>query len=177
MWPLFGVIWQSGEVLARLMCTQDIKNKKILEIGCGIGLSSLVLNHRHADITATDYNPEAKIFLDKNVLLNEAKQIQFQLCDWKEESSSLGKFDLVIGSDVLYQGDHPKLLSSFINKHTTEDGEVIIVCPKRGYQNKFNREMEAFNFVHAQIRPLNTDYLEKVFNGHIHTYKRIPTFS
>ena len=51
--PLFGVWWPSSLVLANYMLDYDIAGKRILEVGCGIGLSSLVLNHRQAEITAT----------------------------------------------------------------------------------------------------------------------------
>ena len=172
LWPIFGVVWESGEIMARLMCSQNIKNKRILEIGCGIGLSSLVLNERQADITATDYHPEAKVFLEKNVQLNNEKKIEFHLCDWKDEDSTLGRFDLIIGSDLLYQEDHPKLLSSFIEKHANNCAEVIIVSPKRGYQNQFNREMEIFSYTHEKIKPETCHLKENIFNGHIHKYKK-----
>ncbi|MCB1663781.1 MAG: histidine kinase, partial [Pseudomonadales bacterium] len=50
-WPMFGVVWPSGLVLAHYLFNFDITNKRILEVGCGIGLSSLLLNHLKADIT------------------------------------------------------------------------------------------------------------------------------
>ncbi len=40
----FGVVWPSSEVLANFIFDYDFKNKRILEVGCGIGLSSLILN-------------------------------------------------------------------------------------------------------------------------------------
>ena len=43
---------------------------KILEVGCGIGLCSLVLQRRGADITASDYHPLAEEFLRFNAALN-----------------------------------------------------------------------------------------------------------
>ena len=36
-WPLFGMFWQSGEVLAELMTDYNINSRRILEIGCGVG--------------------------------------------------------------------------------------------------------------------------------------------
>ena len=51
VWPLFGIAWPSGIVLAEFMQEYDIDNKRILEVGCGIGVSSLLLNKRNADIT------------------------------------------------------------------------------------------------------------------------------
>lgn len=158
--------------MAHLMCTQDIENKKILEIGCGIGLSSLVLNERLADITATDFHPEAKNFLEKNVLLNNKKEIAFHLCNWNDKIDSLGKFDLIIGSDLLYQVEHPKILASFINRHAEEKCEVLIVSPKRGYQNKFTKEMKTFSYSYEKIKPVITDFLKDVYNVHIHKYQK-----
>jgi predicted nicotinamide N-methyase len=76
-WSLFGVVWDSGEVLAHFMFDFRIKGKRILEVGCGIGLASLVLNHRLANITATDYHPEAEYFLQENVTLNKGNAIPF----------------------------------------------------------------------------------------------------
>jgi methylase of polypeptide subunit release factors len=63
------VIWPSGEVLAHLIFEYEVKGLKVLEVRCGIGLASFALNHRLADITATDYHPEADDFLNENILL------------------------------------------------------------------------------------------------------------
>ena len=57
-WSLFGVVWDSSQVLAHELQTHSIENKRILEVGCGIGLTSMMFNARHADITASDYHPE-----------------------------------------------------------------------------------------------------------------------
>jgi len=61
-WSLFGVVWPSSEVLAHEMADFPIQGKRILEVGCGMALTSLLLNSRHADITATDIHPEAGSF-------------------------------------------------------------------------------------------------------------------
>jgi len=59
LWCLFGQVWPAGRVLAEAMCSFDIAGKRILELGCGLGLSSLVLQRRHADVTASDHHPLA----------------------------------------------------------------------------------------------------------------------
>ncbi|HKI60595.1 MAG TPA: methyltransferase, partial [Mariprofundaceae bacterium] len=126
-WPLFGIVWPSGQVLAHLMSDFDIKGKRILEVGCGIALSSLVLNQREADITATDYHPEAGNFLQENTELNEGRDIPFVRTGWADEETNLGKFDLIIGSDLLYERGHAELLAQFLNQHANEHCEIIII--------------------------------------------------
>ena len=71
LWPIFGVVWPSSLVMAHFLLEYNHQNKRILEVGCGIGLASLLLNHLHADITATDFHPALKGLRDKNVLLND----------------------------------------------------------------------------------------------------------
>ena len=172
MWPLFGVVWDSSEVLAHHMLDYKIKGKRILEVGCGIALSSLMLNRRLADITATDYHPEVGPFLLKNVLLNEGKPIPFVRTGWEDENSGLGLFDLVIGSDLLYERSHTSLLSNFIEQHAKPDCDVVIVDPGRGHHANFSKKMVALGYSHTQNKPANSDYLDKPFPGQILSYHR-----
>jgi predicted nicotinamide N-methyase len=138
-WPLFGVVWASGEVLAHLMFGYEVEGIRILEVGCGIALASLVLNHRLADITATDYHPEVEHFLVENVQLNKGKAIPFVRTGWGDADSSLGEFDLVIGSDLLYERGHVELLAGFIDRHARPHCEVILVDPGRGHHARFSK--------------------------------------
>ncbi|MFA0521176.1 histidine kinase, partial [Vibrio sp. 10N.222.55.E8] len=71
-----------------------------------MGLSSLLLNEQMANITATDYHPEVKTFLDRNAQLNNRKKIAFERVDWADTNCQLGLFDLIIGSDLLYEDQH-----------------------------------------------------------------------
>lgn len=171
-WPLFGVIWDSSKILAHFMSDFDISGKRILEVGCGIGLASLVLNHRAADITATDYHPEAERFMNENVRINNDNLIPFTRTGWGDMEDALGKFDLIIGSDLLYERDHINLLAGFIDRHTKQHCEVIIVDPGRGNHSNFSKKMVHLNFTHTQSRPINTPYLTLPFKGQLLRYVR-----
>lgn len=172
-WPLFGIVWPSSEVLANFIYDYDFENKRILEVGCGIGLSSLVLNRLNADITATDYHPEAENFLDINTQLNQDDEIPFVRTSWSDEfTEELGKFDLIIGSDLLYERNHAELLSAFINAHANPECKVILVNPNRGHQGKFTSKMEEYGFSCVSFEPINTDYLDEPYKGKIFKYTR-----
>ncbi|PLY10533.1 MAG: histidine kinase [Arcobacter sp.] len=176
-WSLFGVIWPSAIILANLMDDYNIKDKRILEVGCGIALSSLVLNHRNANITTTDFNPEVEVFLTENTRINNGEKIPFECANWANNNDTLGKFDLIIASDVLYEKFHLEDLSRFLNEHTNESCEIIIVDPGRGNHAKFSKMMVALGYVHSQSEPLNTeDYLDEPFNGQIIKYSKKSIF-
>jgi predicted nicotinamide N-methyase len=149
MWPLFGQIWAMGKILARVMLREPLAGKRILEIGCGIGLPSMVVKQLGGDITASDYHPLAEAFLLENTLLNDLAPIRFKTGDWHTANLGLGKFDLIIGSDLLYEHQHIALLSAFINHHSSSQVEVVIVDPGRGAHRAFAREMEHLGYTHS----------------------------
>ena len=172
LWSVFGVIWPSSIVLANYMLTFDMNNKRILEVGCGIGLASHLLNYLHADITATDIHPSAEEFLLANTALNDGELIPFERMDWKNTSEQLGKFDVIIGSDLLYEEDHVKSLPDFIDTHTTEACEVIIVDPCRGLQNKFTKKMIGLGFDVHEDESQSLDESKPAFEGKIIRFSR-----
>jgi len=171
-WPIFGVVWPSSLVLAHYMNDYDCQSKRILEVGCGIALSSLLLNKQSADITATDHHPEVEAFLIRNTRLNEDTPIAFERVDWADNSDSLGCFDLIIGSDLLYEDAHIELLASFIEAHANQQCEVVLVDPGRGRKNKLRNKMIQNGFQASQHKPDQTDYLDQEFKGHILRFVR-----
>ncbi|WP_101759706.1 methyltransferase [Oceanicoccus sp. KOV_DT_Chl] len=171
-WPLFGVVWLSGEVLAHEMADFPIAGKRILEVGCGMALSSLLLNLRHADITATDIHPEVGAFLAENTRLNNGAKIPFLRTGWDNSSDGLGKYDVIIGSDVLYEPDHIELLSHFIDRHASASCEIILVDPGRANHASFSKNMVARGYIHTKSKPVNEAVLAAGFKGHILRYQR-----
>jgi predicted nicotinamide N-methyase len=172
IWPLFGVVWPSSLVLAHFMDDYETKEKRILEIGCGIALTSLMLNKQHADITATDYHPEVGYFLERNTKLNQDNDIEFERADWTNTTDKLGRFDLIIGSDLLYEDQHIKQIANFIENHSNPCCEVILVDPGRGRKNKLGVQMKQFGFEFVQIKPPKAEYLEQPYKGYILKYWR-----
>ncbi|WP_163340725.1 methyltransferase domain-containing protein [Desulfopila sp. IMCC35008] len=170
-WPLFGVVWGSSEVLAHLMVNHKIEGIRILEVGCGIGLASLVLNHRLADITSTDYHPEVQSFLQENTQLNNGPDIPFIRTAWADTNTSLGTFDLIRGSDLLYERDHAADLSHFIGQHSKTNCEVIIVDPGRGQSASFSKNMNKFGYTISKTQ-VCSDILRKGVSGKILHYHR-----
>lgn len=130
-WPLFGVVWPAGLALAEEMSRFPIVGKQILEVGCGIGLPSLVLQQRGANITACDYHPLAEEFLRQNTDLNGLTPIPFFNAPWLNPVVELGRFDLIIGSDLLYERTHPALLAAFLADHAKPICQILLADPGR----------------------------------------------
>ncbi|MDA0788128.1 MAG: histidine kinase [Proteobacteria bacterium] len=144
--PFFGVVWESGELLARLMQGYDVSGKRILEIGCGMALASHVLNVRGANITAMDIHPLVGEFIEYNAALNRAPAIPFVAASWSEGIPEAEPFDLILGSDILYEPRHVRTLPAFIDHHLGATGEVLLINPDRGQDEDFHRTLLARGF-------------------------------
>ncbi|RYD14387.1 MAG: SAM-dependent methyltransferase [Lysobacteraceae bacterium] len=171
-WCLFGQPWPSGRVLAEAMSTFDIAGKRILELGCGLGLSSLVLQRRHADITASDHHPLAETFLESNAALNELPVITYRDLPWAIPDATLGRFDLIIASDVLYERDHAALLSALVMRHADATSEIVITDPGRGNSAPFTRAMRALGYSVDEQRSRFDESDQPPFRGRLLRYAR-----
>lgn len=149
-WPLFGQVWPSGRQLADLMQSWELGARRVLEIGCGLGLASLVIHRRGGNITASDCHPLTEAFLRFNLRINQLSPMQYQAGNWGRSNPSLGEFDLIIGSDVLYERDQPAALAAFIDRHSAGVAEVLIVDPNRGNRPAFRRAMAGLGYLYNE---------------------------
>jgi predicted nicotinamide N-methyase len=157
-WPLFGLLWPSGAHLAARLAARPVRDgERILEVGCGLALASIVGHRRGADITASDRHPLAASFLRKNLRLNDLAPLPYRHGDWAAAEARprgrtlggrivRGRFDLIIGSDLLYERDRHSTLAGFIGRHALAAAEVWIVDPERGNRPAFNRQMAGLGF-------------------------------
>lgn len=171
-WPLFGQVWPSAQKLADLMQGWELSSKRILEIGCGLGLASMVVHRRHGDITASDCHPLAQLFLRANLLLNHLPELRYRTGNWGRENRALHEFDLIIGSDVLYQREHPAQLAEFLLLHAAAQSEVLIIDPNRGNRTAFNHCMSAGGFSLSET-PISAPLQDgSPFRGRLLHYRR-----
>jgi len=171
-WPLFGLVWPSARKMADVMQTFPIADLRILEIGCGLGLASLVIHRRLGTVTASDYHPYTERFLSANLLLNDMHTLPYVSGHWERANPLLGEFDLIIGSDVLYERDHPLQLAGFIQRHAASHAQVLIIDPNRGNRAAFHKAMHNNGFALTQTDLLTPLQDETPYRGRFLSYQR-----
>ena len=145
-WSLFGQLWPASKALARAVKRIDIEGRRIIELGCGLGLPSLVLQSRGANITASDHHPLSEPFLAYNATLNQLTSPAYLDLAWDDPDAETGKFDIIIGSDILYEPNHAEMLAALVNRLANAKAKVLLTCPGRGYRNRFSRLLKAEGF-------------------------------
>ncbi len=179
-WPLFGLVWPSGLHLAAAMAVRVmVPGQSILEIGCGLALASLVCHRRGALVTASDIHPLAGAFLLENLRLNALAPMRYCAGDWSAGAVAQaggapgvqGRFDLIIGSDVLYERDDGGALAAYLALHAEAVCEIVIVDPNRGNRAAFNRRLAALGFALTDT-PLHSALDEVAYSGRLLSYAR-----
>ncbi len=181
-WPLFGLLWPSSMELAAWMAERPlVDGETILEVGCGLGLASLVAHRRGSIVTASDCHPLASSFLAENVRLNDLPSLPYRHGHWSASDEARerhphpvvrGAFDLIIGSDVLYERDEDGHLSRFIERHAQPAAEVLIVDPNRGNRAAFNRRMAHSGFSLDEIDLGHAPAEGPAYRGRMLRYRR-----
>jgi predicted nicotinamide N-methyase len=187
-WPLFGLLWPSGQRMAERMALRPVTSERILEIGCGLGLSSLIAHRRGANVTASDCHPLTHAFLDENTRLNGLPPMNYRHGLWgtaavredglpvltsAQDDDVSGLFELIVGSDILYERDDEGTLAHFIAAHAAVVSEIWVVDPNRGNRAAFHKHMARAGFVlHEQVLDLMAHDDEAPYKGRMLTYSR-----
>jgi len=129
--PYWADVWPSARVLAERVATMPVDDRRFLELGCGAGLVSVAAAIAGFDVMATDYYDEALRFAALNVLVNTGALIDTRIGDWRRFPHDIGRFELVVASDVLYEQPHAALIAGVLDRTLTARGSAIIADPGR----------------------------------------------
>ena len=129
----------SALALARFIAAgYDVRDKTLLELGSGVGLSGLVAAMKGARVTFSDYVPEALHTARLNAIANGVhdKDTEFKILDW-EFPSLQGNFDVIIGSEILYEYFFHNSLADLILSALKEDGVLLLADRHRMVVDRF----------------------------------------
>ena len=96
--PYWAELWPAANALAAAL--PDVAGLRVVELGCGLGLPSLVAAARGADVTASDWAEDAVALLRENAARNDLV-VRVEVRDWREPWPE--RFDVALAADVLYE--------------------------------------------------------------------------
>jgi predicted nicotinamide N-methyase len=96
--PYWAELWPAATALAGAL--PDVRGLRVVELGCGLGVTSLVAAARGADVVATDWAEDAIDLLRTNAERN-GLALRAEVRDWREPWAE--RFDLAVAADVLYE--------------------------------------------------------------------------
>src|SRR5687768_1672323 len=109
--PYWAELWPSGVALAARIARDPgiVRGRRVLELGCGLGVTAVAALSTGADLVVTDYTPEALALCSLNTLDQAGTQPKTLRVNWRDPGPTLHAaardgFPVVLAADVLYEG-------------------------------------------------------------------------
>jgi predicted nicotinamide N-methyase len=130
--PFWAKIWPSAMALTSFLQAEPdwIRDKRVLELGAGIGLPSFFIARLAKEVVISDHSPEAVELAEKNILHLGLAQVRALQADWNELPEDLIG-ETVLMSDVNYSPDQFGPLLAVITKFIENGATVILATPQR----------------------------------------------
>ncbi|HEY9449313.1 MAG TPA: methyltransferase domain-containing protein [Gemmatimonadaceae bacterium] len=150
--PYWADLWPSAYALAERVAEERCQpgeapgsggGRRLLELGCGLGLVTIAAMVAGFDVLATDYYDDALRFTRANAWRALGREPAARHVDWRHFPSDIGTFDRVVAADVLYEPRYAALVANAIAHTLAPAGEALIADPGRLAVNAFLRECEA----------------------------------
>ena len=167
--PYYAILWPAARGLAEYLWQHRAElqgGTRVIELGCGLGLPSILAARLGALVLATDFHPDTGEWLQHNASLNGVALDYAQL-DWNIfldarhptldarepgptlQPKSLQPCSLVIGSDLLYERRHIPALVCAIGALCAPGGHAVISDPGRDNLDLFVATMEKSGWRHT----------------------------
>jgi predicted nicotinamide N-methyase len=133
--PYWAELWPSGLALARRLSGRALRGARVVELGCGLGLPSLVAAAAGGRVLATDWSAAAVDLLKRNALANGV-ELRTARVNWGRAGWLIRQapFDLILAADVCYERRNVALLLSLLPQLGRE---VWLADPGRSFTEAF----------------------------------------
>ena len=129
--PYWADLWPSARVLGGMLLAMSGAGRTLLELGCGTGLVTVAALRAGFAVTATDYYADAVHMTRLNGWRLSGREPAGRLVDWRDWPDDLGRFDVVVAADVLYEKPYAALVAQAIARSLTPGGTAWVGDPGR----------------------------------------------
>jgi predicted nicotinamide N-methyase len=129
--PYWADLWPSARILASALLDEQGNGRRLLELGCGLGLATVAAMQAGFNVVATDYYVDAIHMTRANAWRNLGTEPEVRIVNWRAWPDDLGQFDVVMAADVLYEKEYATLVADCIARSLRADGVALVADPGR----------------------------------------------
>ncbi len=141
--PYWTELWPSSVALCNWIHSQKqrINGQRCLDMGCGLGLTSLMGQWLGAKVIGIDYEEEALHFAHKNATVNDISQPTWAVMDWRKPAIKKGSVAFLWGGDIMYERGFVQPVLNFIDYALAKEGVAWVAEPNRSVYEFFRAEL------------------------------------
>lgn len=139
--PYWAEFWPACLILADVVvswpeATDPVCAPRVLELGCGLGLPSLIAAQRGYRVLASDYDDDALAFVRASARRNGIPPPATRCIDWRKRYDDL-RFERILAAEVLYERRNLRPVARFVRRHLAADGLALICDANRSIADEF----------------------------------------
>ncbi|MEE2901527.1 MAG: methyltransferase domain-containing protein [Myxococcota bacterium] len=158
--PYWATLWPVSIELCHHLIEHPSKvSSPAIELGCGLGLVSIVIARLGHEILATDYEEDACSFAQQNAFANNA-EIVTQTWDWRSSATPGSSYKTIVGADVLYEPKQIEPVAMAIDRLLGPLGNALIADPNRPHWPEFQDKLREMGFHVETHRKIDCTILE-----------------
>jgi predicted nicotinamide N-methyase len=153
--PYWAELWPAGLALAHEL-PERLDGARVVELGCGLGVPSLVAAARGAQVTAVDWAADAIALLRENAARNKVS-VDAVHADWRRFD---GSFDLALAADVLYEARNVEPLARLLSRIAPLS---LVGLAGRPYEREFLERVRKLARVreHGKVARVELDHAQR----------------
>jgi predicted nicotinamide N-methyase len=122
--PYWAELWGCSLAVCQRLVQQELQGVRVLDLGCGLGLTGTVAAARGALVTMADAAPPALLFARLNSWPYRDR-VQVRRLDWRRDRLP-ERFPWIVGADILYDREDWPYLEAFWRAHLAPAGAVLL---------------------------------------------------
>jgi predicted nicotinamide N-methyase len=135
--PYWAELWPSALALARVIARRPLTGRRVIELGCGLGLPAIAAALAGGRVLATDWAADSVAMTARNARRN-AVALEAAVFRWDAPPEALGPpWPLVLASDVLYEERNVPALLELLPRLAATGGEAWLADPGRAPAARF----------------------------------------
>jgi len=152
--PYWAHLWIGARAIAkRLVESGALCGKRVLDLGCGVGLPGLVAAALGAEVWFVDREPAALEFVRHSARRSGFFAVHTNCLDYGRESLPV-TFDLILGAEIVYDPSSYMPLCDFLVRHLEASGEILLTDAFRSDAERFFAELRGRGFAGERERRL-----------------------
>ena len=177
--PYWTELWPSAKGLAQYLFDNKhlAAGKNILELGCGLGLPSLLSAKWGAQkVTATDLIDAALDHVLQNARMNEINMDNFEtrVLDWtKVLPDSMMDYDLILAADIVYEKRFVNHFVDLIRKLILNAKPITLLLaePGRDVASDLIKTLSGFPYVELNKTTIQVESKGTIFGVNVNEVK------
>lgn len=145
--PYWAQPWPGAVLLAEAVLNGEPgQGRSAVELGCGVGIVGVVAAYHGWSVTASDWDENALHYARYNAELNHVSLAGTAMIDFRYPPA-VASYDLIIGSDLLYEKRNCEPLACWIAAALHPGGVAMLSDPYRTAADSFPDHVRAAGLI------------------------------